>query len=252
MTHQLFDRLIGEPPPSTVDVDAIVARERKSLWRRRGIALTGTAVATAGIAVVISLIVSGQPAGLKHAPPPGHRPTTASPVEPVDGWIPASEARLSAAAYAAIVRVAPDARLTSTVSAREPMAMSYIGFGRSTEPSPQPTGPSAVRAAFRSEATLRVGDRTAWFYIRLDRFLWPPYLPCDPPTCVESTGPAGERIVLVDDSRPDLSTLEFRVFVERPGNVYVTVIQDIGPDSNGAPLTLDQMVEIARDPALLP
>ncbi|GAB3871370.1 hypothetical protein ACFPIJ_41255 [Dactylosporangium cerinum] len=52
MTHQLFDELIGTPPPSTVDVDGIVRRRTGLRWLRRA-ALSGSAAAVVGAVALL-------------------------------------------------------------------------------------------------------------------------------------------------------------------------------------------------------
>ncbi|MFC6020820.1 hypothetical protein ACFP2T_32205 [Plantactinospora solaniradicis] len=67
MNQQLFDQVVGTPPPSTVDVVAIVRREkRRSAVRRIGT----TMAAVLGLAASAGILVTAQdgPAGV--APPP--------------------------------------------------------------------------------------------------------------------------------------------------------------------------------------
>ncbi|GAA3268478.1 hypothetical protein Dvina_21680 [Dactylosporangium vinaceum] len=61
MTHQLFDDLIGPPPPSRVDVERIVAGVERTRRRRR-------VVLSAGVAVVLA--VSALTAVVTHRDPP--------------------------------------------------------------------------------------------------------------------------------------------------------------------------------------
>jgi hypothetical protein len=63
MTQQLFDELIGTPPPSTVDVDGIVRRKRGLRRLRRA--------AVSAAAVVAVLAVVGTAALLPGGPAPG-------------------------------------------------------------------------------------------------------------------------------------------------------------------------------------
>ena len=77
MSKQLFDDAIGEVPPSTVDVDAVVARGRRADRMRRAASpvlatVAAVAVVLGGVAVVV---LSGDDAGLGPAGPP----TTTSP-----------------------------------------------------------------------------------------------------------------------------------------------------------------------------
>ncbi|WBB65871.1 hypothetical protein [Micromonospora sp. WMMD812] len=52
MTHQVFDELIGTPPPSRVDVDGIVRRERRSRSARR---LGGALAAVLALALAVGV-----------------------------------------------------------------------------------------------------------------------------------------------------------------------------------------------------
>ncbi len=63
MDKQLFDDAIGEVPPSTVDVDAAIARGRRAAWTRRVLspvtAVAAGVVLVAGGAVALTLPSSG-------------------------------------------------------------------------------------------------------------------------------------------------------------------------------------------------
>lgn len=73
MNKQLFDDAIGEVPPSTVDVEAVIARGRRADWVRRAanpvLATVGAvAVLLGGVAVV--LLPDGDADGFAPAAPP--------------------------------------------------------------------------------------------------------------------------------------------------------------------------------------
>jgi hypothetical protein len=102
-----FDNAIGDFPPSTIDVGAIVARqERKRTVRRRGSALFGVAMLVLAISVVAGL-------GLKAPPDPGLTAQTSGPVSPSPSLVaeaPAAKAeRVQAAWLRAVEAVLPQA-----------------------------------------------------------------------------------------------------------------------------------------------
>ncbi|BBH71280.1 hypothetical protein ACTI_79650 [Actinoplanes sp. OR16] len=92
----MFDEMIGEPPPSRVDVAAIVRRER-----RRRTALRTTGAAGAVLAVVVSAGLLQQARG-----PATEEPLAlpSSPAAAPQGFRLAAEDRLSAEATAATLR----------------------------------------------------------------------------------------------------------------------------------------------------
>lgn len=102
--RQQFDDAIGIAPKSTIDIDAIVTRQRRSIRRRRfggaaavGLALIGTAGAVAfGVLPAQFMATPAEPAVIL---------PTASNSESSD----ARAARLTAAMRATVLRAAPDA-----------------------------------------------------------------------------------------------------------------------------------------------
>ncbi|SCL61139.1 hypothetical protein GA0070606_3390 [Micromonospora citrea] len=111
MSHQLFDELIGNPPPARVDVPGIVRRERRVRAARR---LAGSLAAVLALAVTgaVGLAGGGQQPGGASAPPQAAAPTDTrfrlvfdSP-ESAD----ATAERLSRAFGTALRDVAPGAR----------------------------------------------------------------------------------------------------------------------------------------------
>lgn len=71
MEKQHFDDAIGAAPPSTVDVDAVIARQRRAAWTRRAVGQGGAAAA--GVVAVTFGVVAALPAGS------GDTPTGAGP-----------------------------------------------------------------------------------------------------------------------------------------------------------------------------
>ncbi|WP_433388740.1 hypothetical protein [Micromonospora sp. KLBMP9576] len=79
MSHQLFDELIGTPPPARVDVAGIIRRERRARAGRR---LAGS------LAAVLTLAVAGSVGWAARGPQPDHAagppPPLAASAAPVD------------------------------------------------------------------------------------------------------------------------------------------------------------------------
>jgi hypothetical protein len=101
MSKTLFDEVIGTPPPSTVDVAAIVRRRRRVIaFRRSGIALTSVLVA-GGLAAAGLTALGGNPP----APAQGARVTIATPSATPIG----PEQQLGAALAWAVATLVPDA-----------------------------------------------------------------------------------------------------------------------------------------------
>ncbi|MBE1491839.1 hypothetical protein [Plantactinospora soyae] len=107
MNQQLFDEVVGTPPPSTVDVVAIVARERRRSAVRR---IGGTMAAVLGLAVSAGIVAAGQhgPAGV--APPPVAADNRFQLVANDRDSAQLTAKRLAEALDAALRNAAPDAR----------------------------------------------------------------------------------------------------------------------------------------------
>lgn len=105
MTRQLFDDLVGTPPPSTVDVKGIVRREQRA--RRLRHAGTATAVAVAVLAAGITAGLVLRPAQPPATPAATGKPpvTATQSIEPREQ----TEIRLNSAWQAATARLFPGA-----------------------------------------------------------------------------------------------------------------------------------------------
>jgi hypothetical protein len=106
MTKQLFDEVIGAPPPSTVDVDRIITRRRRGAARRR-LVVAGTVAAAATVAIGIGALPdrdAGIQASDRH---PGKTPPTTTAPGPQHGKRSAESQ--TAAVDAALRQAAPGA-----------------------------------------------------------------------------------------------------------------------------------------------
>lgn len=68
MTHQLFDEMIGTPPPSTVDVDRIVRRTTGQLRLRRALVSAAAVVAVFAVLGAVAFLPRGDGAGVTQGP----------------------------------------------------------------------------------------------------------------------------------------------------------------------------------------
>jgi hypothetical protein len=117
MDKELFDDAIGEVPPSTVDVDAAIARGRRAAWTGRVMSPV-TAVAAAVVLVTGGIALALLPGDSAPGPAPVAQAPTADTgavtlpdgIEPKDCTDPdpATTARLTAAATAAALAQLPE------------------------------------------------------------------------------------------------------------------------------------------------
>jgi hypothetical protein len=234
--QQLFDELIDDPPASTVDVNAIVARERRARRQRRlaGIGTAVAAVAVLGLLVGTDVITRKVP-GPFEAGAPG-------PVKEDPAY---TEYRLTNALRSAMAREAPLVVLSNVEEFQPdaPLKVRYEPCGVATHPVrplPKIFSTSAGvsrdnhRGVFMFESGYRVADSFCAKAI------------ASPPG-TESPGPAGERVFTrwrADDSGAS-------VFVVRPDGTFVNVyVTWLTSPSGDPPLTLAQLTAIALDPAL--
>jgi hypothetical protein len=138
--QDLFDDIVGTPPPSTLDTHALVARDRRvraAKWSLGGVG----AMAVAGVAVVAIAVSGGSvtPVG-----PP------APPQEPVDTFVLSSETKQKAEDSAAKLKAA----LTDGVTKADPEAKLVDGFVVTVI---DYTGAHGWQA----DGTLRLGDKTS-------------------------------------------------------------------------------------------
>lgn len=284
MDKQLFEAAIGEVPPSTVDVDAIIARERRAGWVRRAanpwVASAAAVVAvTIGAAVLLpgddeggSALVGAQPTTRPPAlsttplsPPPcdlvsrrAAPPTTENP--PGLDERAAMAARLTAAlgpAVRAVLR--PGSQLTASASAvypegrrHGPLEVYYVV---------DPAGPksSACDSSFytaRANVVGRTGTGNLMVVIGVAGLR----TKCDPgiastqeASCEEWTSVTGGTIVATT-RRLESGALVNRVDVTHLDNTMVTIQAEnvaddaaagVAPPQSDPPLDHKQLVEIA-------
>lgn len=252
MSHQhLFEPLIGVRPPSTLDLDAFIARQRRAQRNRRitaaGASVAATLVIVLGAAMAVTIPRGGPavtgPGGPTDEPPP----TVGDYIPPTDpaAFHAATTARLTTAALAAVPAVRPEVTLAD--NAEVPTA-GILEFGHN-----RPSGaPATVPDTYYASADARDAGGLGLIEIAVgftvdepDRVYvdewatWPDLfldVRCPPPAeerlsgCTASTGPRGELIVaktryFVDGELADGpatgAAVEYEVHVTKPDGTQI-------------------------------
>lgn len=277
MDRNIFDEAIGDVPPSTVDVDAVVARQRRAaLVRGLGTPAAVAAAAVVAVTVGAALAVPGglgsgsggpsqQPSG---APTPTISPCAQpSDLPPIPGEPAEVAARLRAALDAAVREQLPDAQLTANSMAvydgrqYEPLEFVHVyqegaNYGGSCQ---------GHQDYYLARATVTDPAGTGSILASVGRVEEPGsfMLQCSATSpertfCQERTGPGGERITVTTLVVGE-GAIVHRIDAVRPDGTMVTVdsqnvgsdIKEDGPAQRPTPpLTHDQLIAIALIPGL--
>jgi hypothetical protein len=276
MDKKLFDDAIGELPPSTVDVEAAIGRGRRAarFWPVNNpvvAVIGGVLVLTMGTAMALR---PGEPGGEPLAGP--ESVTTPRPVPdagdicplataaPADPTVVARADRLTVALLAAVERqLPPDTSLVSTVADGKRPADFLVEVPSRDHPSCE-IDPDAMHARAgitwmgNSNTTLDVSVTSGEFTEHGSMESWCARLAGAPyfPECERRTTSGGDAVLEVVAERNDIVVAN-GVEVVRADGTAVSVIVDGGMLSDYAvggtytpPLSVDQLVEIALDPAL--
>jgi hypothetical protein len=220
----LLDDAIGAIPPSTIDVDLLVAQgRRQSRLRRLGLAggLTG-ATATLGTALALAL------AAPLTVSTPHPAPTATSADRPVTEPVHSAEARLTAALAALVAERVPGVRTRTDATGRPALSVRRAYGGG--------------QAGFAGSAALvtAAGRGNLWIGIGLHRIDWSVPTVCDPlldpDDCAVDAGAAGERIVRLTNGT------ESHVYITRAdGTGIIVIVED-------EPIGFTEMIAIGTDP----
>jgi len=275
MSKQLFDDAIGEVPPSTVDVDAVVARGRRADRMRRVASpvlatVAAVAVVLGGVAVVV---LSGDDAGLGPAGPASTTrpaPTTSAPGCSGE-TTETTGARLTGALTGVVSGLLPPGgALTKNPDASDPA-------GRPVGPletvywndqgADTPTGCPEGSGYYLARASVRTAAGTGSVLVMVDRSAdeadSAAIFECDDPdvvtpdrtSCHSKTTPEGDKVVATG-LRASAGSRTNRVDVLRTDGTFVVVeasnMATDGkypgpPDSTAIPFTTEQLEQIARD-----
>ncbi|MFI7680632.1 hypothetical protein [Actinophytocola sp. NPDC049390] len=301
MDKQLFDDAIGEVPPSTVDVDAAIARGRRAARVRQ---MANPAVAT-GVAVVLltgavaytmtrdddgspavgvaapTTTTSSAPPSSRTAPPPPTGTSSASTDVvgvPVGGdAVPppaceredlesAGEAadRLLQAATDAVMAQRPDLALSPNHEYPKGTTRGPLEFYQIVEPGEElPICDAQGRLESTATTTAPDGDGNLLMLVEPD-FHPDERGSCDGiglpnrTFCAAETGPNGEEIVKQTVGFEGGVVMHRVVAVRDDGTSILVQAENVATSSKyntpatatAPPLTLDQLVEIAIDPAM--
>jgi len=283
MRKELFDDAIGAVPPSTVDVDAVMARGRRADRLRR----VANPAAAAGVAVVLvtgGIAVTlfpddgggasvGTPPPSSTTAPPSSPPTTKGADRsqyppacdrPDLETAPEVNTRLTATATADFQAQRPDVQLDANPGMEYPdgVARGALEFFQVTS-QPGVDGPICDGDNyFMSRATTHAPDGDGNLLVALA----PAYgsaTTCDDGSteqtyCDERTGPHGEAIVVATLVLEGGTTMH-RLDMTKPDGSQVTVTaENIGtegrsgaaPTAAAPPLNHQQLIDIALDPGM--
>ncbi len=232
--HQLFDEVIGTPPPTTVDSHVLVRRERRTRRARlAGLGVTGAAV----VGLAITLYTNATtPAG---TPPVAQHP---GPVAPDSRFelkagtqidAEASAKQLASAIDTAVRKAVPDAtwQRGPTVTIMEYTSMTgWHGAGSLRTSTAR--GDLTMMALSRPEPDGRTGK--------------PPILvSCDGQTgCAPGTTPDGKPIVTITNNSGAARWLEVRIGL--PANRILTISVTNSGAGDAPVLSGDQVALVAQ------
>lgn len=263
MSHQLFDELIGNPPPARVDVPGIVRRERRARAARR---LGGSLAAVLALTLAGGVAVQARQSGGGSTPPPVAATASADTrfrlVFDTEETADATARRLSQELDRALREVAPGATWFWMPD----------HLGEAPKPDGQPPRFTHNGTSDLVNGTSGVsyqGRRGALgMSISPDRggpdetgFHWPCRLPPDIQEdkryhreCTEGTTPSGARTKTVTYTGRRQQSVQHVVSVQLPDNrvLEVSVLNMVGVDESAAPaqpespLSREQVTAIAR------
>ena len=260
MNQQMLDELIGAPPPSTVDVGAIIVRQRRrQRWRR--VAAGGSVAAGVAVAVFLGTGLVGGPRQENGPPPATASPSvTAAPSPsatgfPLETGTPAgrerTKDRLQEALEAALTEHAPGAKWIYMVDVP----------GEKRTPDGQPTmWITEDPVYFEGRSGIIAGGRKGGFYLSVRPTACEigrgcsPAITCDDISsgCTEGRTPEGLAVVRWVE-KPSGKYVFYHVQVMLRGGSHTLTLQavnyfggDASPVSAAAPpLTRSQLEKMA-------
>jgi hypothetical protein len=259
MMQPLFDEMIGTPPPSTVDVAAIVRREQRGRSARR---------AGYGLAAVVAVAVSAgtltsvaRPNDEPRAAPPPVVPDTRFQLISTDKQTAEASARqLSRALDHAVKKAVPGVTYPSfkgitSNPTKEGLPLIVGGWGPGKDPADWFSGTVNVEVTKRQGAlnlmVLSLPEPGTPFKKGRDGKPSPPMLvSCEHETgCKESTGPNGKKIVTIVTKQGNYQNREVRTEIPSHRVLTVSVSNvDVNPENAAAPpLTTAQLAQIVGE-----
>lgn len=284
MSREQFDAAIGVVPVSTVDVEAVLDRERRrARVRRVAIPWTAAGAGVAAVAVGAAFVFApGEPARTlvpanTPSAPASEDPCAVSPYPPQTGAPIPEKVDVAANRLSGVLTAAVQQRVAAGTKLR-PHAQGEYPKGKQHGPlafyhvfSAQVAHESSCSGGedyFMAAATTVDGSRkgNVWAIVTRLGGNATPATECGKPpedmrqSCERKTGPHGETIVEETLSSPGQATAN-RTNVTKPDGTGVMVeAQNVaddakknhpdGPDMPSPPLSLAQLTAIALDPGL--
>jgi hypothetical protein len=285
MSKDQFDAAIGAAPPSTVDVEAVLERERRHARVRRVVnPLTAVGAGVAAVAVGAAVVfVPGGSGGTAVVPgaagtpsaPPSPDACGVSPYPPQTGApIPETSAvaasRLTKALTGAVrQRVAEGTQLRDHAKGEYPKGKQHgplTFFHVFSARVPHDGACSGGEDYFSAAATTVDGRQkgNVWAVVTRLGGNATPSAECGKPpegaegSCDRKTGPHGEIVVALTFTFPGEATVNQVDVTKLDGTGLIVEAQNVAddakrrgaPDMPSPPLSLAQLTEVALDPAL--
>jgi hypothetical protein len=243
----IFREAVGQIPPTSVDVDRVIARQRRRLRLRR-IGVVAAAAVTVGAVTVGATAVVGRPRAVLPAKPSPVDPPVPTPSPGLgESFTPTDRA-----IFQALARVAPDVEWAPSGGASEGAEQPVWHSGATTR--------GYTPDGYMGQGRIRSGEHAGHLSVSIPEDFGP-LRPCAAVAawagrCGVTTGPAGEKITAGWARNParglDRSPSDFvvtrSVHVERPDGVSI-IVAILGEDEH-PPLTTAQMTALALDPAV--
>ncbi|WP_439377425.1 hypothetical protein [Amycolatopsis lexingtonensis] len=281
MSKDQFDAAIGVVPPSTVDVEAVLDRERRrARVRRVANPWTAAGAGVAAVAVVAAVaFLPGDPAPVLVPPaaskPPSENPCAVLPYPPQTGAPIPETSTAASSRLTTVLTAAVEQRLAagSTLGPHEhgvypkgvahgPLAFFHVFSARV----PYESTCSGGEDYFMSAATTAKGELKGNVSAIVTRIggVATPSTECMPPpertegSCQRRTGPHGETIVESTLLLPGGPTMNQSDVTKPDGTGIILSAENVAgdakrggpPDMPSPPLSLAQLTEIALDPGL--
>jgi hypothetical protein len=282
MTRQMFDAMIGTSPVSTVDIDAVIARERAARRRRRTGAVVVCTAAVFALLVGSQLLLrpQRQVPGITIRPSPSAAPSpgAASPptalpsatggTTPAGPTTPAGDpaVRIGDAMREAVRKAVPGAEMIGVGSSR-PFDIDRLAGGTAS--------PGSGGGGYSGQAVVRASGRAGRVVVTVYQGGGPDIpapgectpIPGHPCATKAGAGPRGERYAayqrvvgkgIVSD-KPDFEVRENWVDLRRADGTVVYAMANnmvftsdlrLAAGSTQPALTVDQLIAVALDPGL--
>ncbi|MER7009170.1 hypothetical protein ABT297_39850 [Dactylosporangium sp. NPDC000555] len=258
MTQHLFDEVVGTPPPSTVDVHALVRREKRAqAGRRAGYGMMAVVALAVSAGVLVS--VSGQDRNPHPAPPVAQgAPDLRFQLLANDkASAEATAKHLSAALNDALKRAAPEAKWVNvkdggaadpTAEGLPHIAAVNLSDSRAAYFSGSVNVEAGKHVGVLSLTTMGdVGQANPRDPTNPEKKKQPIKLDCaGAEACTEGVAPNGQKTLTIAGQTGNVYLRSVRVGI--PDN-RILIIQVGSTNSNEAPLTVQQITAIVVDVA---